>query len=911
MNRKLLGGVAALVLVLVAVWFLWLRHRGDDAAKDIDKSKARTAAITPAATQPANSDDKPAPRGVAPKWTLDKDPEGPLRLEGQVLGPDGKGIGGAEVRLGSVPARTAKSEDDGSFSFDKLVGRTYFLTATSGELIGGPVSYKLTSKSDPIVIRLAEGAAVNVTVVDDAAKPLEGAEVKHDEEHGAKTNAQGKATLKPVHPGWVAVEAKAAGYAPNNAYTTIGSSGATGEVKIILRKGFTVSGRVIDETGKPVAKAKINATAGMWGLGGTDDEDAVTDDKGQFQISALAAGTHVLSAVDGEHAPARSAPVTVADRPITGVEITMKAGGVVAGTVLDTDHKVVPFATVRIGGTMSSGNGWNAAARQATTEKDGTFEIRGLARQKLQARAESDTAASKVVDADLSDKAAVKDLELVLDVSGRIAGVVVDDKGAPVTEVQVNAFPDILGGASTEGIQLAGMSSATTDGAGAFVIHGLPPGAYKLWAARSASGAQEWGQSGTSAKVGDTAVKITLAAPGVLIGKVVLDGSSTAPKLVTVQLGAISPTPATDGAFQIKEVNPGTYDVTFRSPEFAELIKRDIKIEPGKTTDMGTITAFRGRKFSGKVVDSAGTPVAGAKIKIGAMLFSAQGQEEQGENFENMAGIRSAISDQDGAFMIIGVPTKTATTAMADHADRGRSLPISVPAGTDDPPPVTLALRGFGSITGKVTQKGKPLGHVGISEASKGGGAQASFAQTGDDGTFTMAKVPEGTHVLQAMQQKMMAMKGTSVTVNVTAGKETKVTIDIPSGQNVLAVSIKPLPNNVVNAAQVFVFKGLVAFANGKQVVDAIFQGGDQTMKFWLGPGLPDPEFDEMVPGDYSVCSIPITGKMDDPMFMRRLQENVQSLKVYCKSVKLTAAPIKQTFVHELPAMTPLPAPAN
>ncbi len=910
MNRKLLGGVAALVLVLVAL-FLRLRHRGDEATHEVDAGKPRSAAITPAAAQPGKSEDKPAPRGSAPKWTLDVDREGPLRLEGQVLGLDGKGVGGAKVWLGSVPPRSTKSEDDGTFSFDKLVGRTYYLSASSGELLGGPVHYKLTGTSDPVVIRLAEGAVVNVTVVDDAAKPIEGADVKHDEEHAAKTNAAGKATLKPVHPGWVAVDAKASGYAPNSAYTMIGSAGATGELKITLRKGFAVSGRVIDENGKPVAKVKINASAGMWGLGGTDNDDAITDDKGGFQIAALAAGTHTLSAVDGEHAPAQSSPITIADRPVTGIEIKMKSGGRVAGTVIDTANKPVPFATVRIAGKTSGGDGdRNAASRQATCDKDGTFEIRGLARNKLQARAESDTAASKVIDVDLSDKAAASGLELVLDVSGQIAGVVVDDKGAPVPEVQVNAFPDILGGASTEGLQLAGMSSATTDGGGAFVIHGLPDGAYKLWAARPSSSAQEWGQSGTPAKVGDKAVKITLAAPGTLIGKIVIDGAASPPKLATVQLGSVTPTPATEGAFQIKDVNPGTYDVTFRSPEFAELIKRDVKIDPGKTTDLGTVTAFRGRKLTGKVVDGAGAPVAGAKVKVGGMLISAQGQEEQGENFENMAGVRSAISDQEGEFTIIGVPSKTSTTAMADHSDRGRSLAIAIPAGTDDPPPVTLALRGFGSITGKVTQKGKPLAHVGISEASKGGsGAQASFAQTAEDGTFTMAKVPEGTHVLQAMQQKMMAMKGTSVTVQVTAGKETKVSIDIPSGQNVLAVTIKPLPNNVVNAAQVFVFKGTVAYSTGKQLVDAIFQGGDQNMKIWLGAGLPDPEFDELVPGDYSVCAIPITGKMDDPMFMQRLQENVQGLKVYCKAVKVTPAPLKQTVVHEVPAMTPLPPP--
>src|SRR4051812_2174826 len=103
MTRKLIGGVAAAVVAAVAIWFLFLR--GDKDAKDKDTTApARSAEITPKTATPAKQPDSaPAPRGVAPKWSLDLDPEGPLPLEGQVVGPDGKPIGGATVRLGSVP----------------------------------------------------------------------------------------------------------------------------------------------------------------------------------------------------------------------------------------------------------------------------------------------------------------------------------------------------------------------------------------------------------------------------------------------------------------------------------------------------------------------------------------------------------------------------------------------------------------------------------------------------------------------------------------------------------------------------------------------------------------------------------------------------------------------------------------
>lgn len=904
MNRKLIGGVAALLVVAVGIWLFWLRDRGEP--KDKVATTPRSAEVKPTTT-PAKTETAEAPRGMATKWSLDVDVDGPLSLEGQVVGLDGKGVGGATVWLSSVPPRSIKAEDDGTFTFEKLVGRTYVLTASSGDLISAPATYKLTATSDPLKISLAEGAIVEVAVIEGGPErtPIAGADVKSGEEQSAKTDATGKATIKPVRPGWVSVRASAPGYEANSSFTTIGSAGATGQITITLRKGFAVSGRVVDEANKPIAKARVTPTGGMWDVGSKDD-GVVTDDKGQFTLPALAAGSHTLVASDTEHAPTRSAPVTVSDRPVSGIVITMKAGAVLAGTVVDTKGAVVPFATVQLAGKGQEG--WRSVGRQTTTDKEGAFELRGLARSKFQVRAEAEVVASKLVDVDLVDKPAIKDLKLVLDVAGKITGIVVDDKGTPVAEVQVNAFPDILGGASTEGLALAGMTSATTDGGGAFVITGLPDGGYRLWAARAGAGDfQEWGQHGTAAKTGDSGIKIVLPTPGELVGTIVIEGAS-APNMASVAVGQQAPTPASKGAFVIKNVEPGKHDVSFRGPEFAEMIKHDVVIEPGKKTDLGTVTVFRGRKVTGKVVDRGGSPVSGAKVRVGEMLFTGEDNRDDMTNIEEMYGIRSAVSDQAGEFTIIGIPKKS-VTVMADHPDRGRSTGIVLPDSGDDPPRQTLTLRGYGSIVGKVTMKGKPQGGVTVSQSTKGGGAAASFAPTDDEGNFTMARVPEGPIVLQAMKQGMMTMKSTTANVTVTAGKQSTVTIDIPVGELALTVQIKPQANATVDAAQVFLFTGLVAVANAKQLTEGFFQGGAQGMKFWLGKAMPMPEFDELVAGDYSVCSIPITGKLEDPTFQGRLQENMQLLKVYCRQVKVTPSPVKQTFLHELPSMTPLPTP--
>ena len=898
MNRTRVFGILGLLIIVAGAVFGVLHHRGS--ASKPGTSHGRSAEID----QAPRRADRAASHDM-PKWSFDVDPEGPLRLEGQVVDGDGHGVGGVDVWLGSVPDRTAKTEGDGTFNFDKLVGRTYVLTARSATQIGGPVQYKLTDKSDPVIVKLGAGAKLEVTVVEEDKRPVVAARVRLEsiDELTVATGDDGKATLAPVHPGWISVNVSAPGHAPVGAFTSIGSGGATGQLQVTLHKGVAITGRVVDEDGKPVAKARVTS-AGQWGMP-SGVAPTTTDDKGQFTIPAIAAGSYTLVATDGEHAPAHSAPITVADRAVGNIAITMLAGGTFAGTVFVSGHHAVPFATLRV--AAKANDMWTASSRQATADRAGKFELRGLARAKLQVRAESDLAASKLVDVDLVAQPAARDAEIVLDVSGTIAGVVIDDHGQPVPEVSVSAFPDILGGASADNFSFAGMATTTTDGAGAFTVHGLAEGAYRLTAAHR-HGGDDFGQRGTLANVGDASVKITLATPGTLVGKITIDGGTT-PNLAVVQLDMRESTPATGGTFRIDEVAPGTYDAHFHGPEFADLTTHDIKIEAGKTTDLGTVVVSHGRTLVGKVVDATGNPVAGAKVKVGDMLIQLQGAQEQMDNFEQASGARVAVSDQDGAFKLVGIPKKQ-TNVMADHPDLGRSNALEIAEGQDDPPPLTLALRGFGSISGKVTSKGQPLANVTITDTPKDGGSQMQLARTDDNGAFVLAKAPEGTQVLSAMQQGGIAsFKSTSVSVDVTTGVASTVTIDIPVGTIALTVQIRALPNNEVDAAQVFLFRGSVSMTVAKQVNQAFLAGGVQGMKIWFGPGKPMPEFDELIPGDYSACSIPITGSLSDPTTQQRLQENLDVLKVYCKLVTVTAAPNNQTLIQDLPAMTPLPSP--
>lgn len=192
------------------------------------------------------------------------DPDGPLRLEGQVLDEADQPVGGAVVWVSSQPPRSTTTEADGGFLFEKLLPREYAVTARSGDLIGGPVMFRLGPEAGPLVVRLREGAALTIRVSDEASGgPVAGA-VVHLEEMGSNdltTRDDGLATFRGLGAGWSEVGVRAPGYAPASTFATIGVPGSSQELAVTLRKGARVSGKVVDDAGVAVPGARARHLA--------------------------------------------------------------------------------------------------------------------------------------------------------------------------------------------------------------------------------------------------------------------------------------------------------------------------------------------------------------------------------------------------------------------------------------------------------------------------------------------------------------------------------------------------------------------------------------------------------------------------------------------------------------------------
>ena len=218
------------------------------------------------------------------------------------------------------------------------------------------------------------------------------------------------------------------------------------------------------------------------------------------------------------------------------------------------------------------------------------------------------------------------------------------------------------------------------------------------------------------------------------------------------------------------------------------------------------------------------------------MLYQLQGAEDQMSTFEDAAGMRSGYTDQDGAFTVIGIPKK-ATNVMAE-ATTGRSNAIEIAAGEDDPPAVTLQLRGFGSIVGKVTVKGQPATGVAITDTPKAGGAQIQIVQSDDTGGFTMheGRRRHARALGDAARRHGRVDQVDEHDRHVTAGAGDHRHARHPGRHDHARPStIKPLAGAKVDAAQMFLFNGAVAMTNAKDIQTAFLNGGVTGMKFWIG----------------------------------------------------------------------------
>lgn len=875
----------------------------------VSRSPAPAVSAPPTPSQSAPLGQAPVIPTPAPAFERDEqEPEGTLRLSGEVLDPGQVPVAGAEVTLDTHPQRRVRTGPDGHFVFERLLPRRYVLAARLRDAVAGPLEIRVTPTLEPLVLVLHSAAAIEAWVVDAVGhRPIEGArvEVESSPEIGAVTDGEGKARLLGVWAGRQVVRATAPGYAPARAAVVQGGTGAVASATLVLRAGAPVSGRARDAAGAPVPGVHVRAIATSALGGGTSHDpgavlagaEAVTDAEGRWSLAAVPQGAFRFSAVHPRFAQALS-PTLILDgqTPREGVDFTLQPGAVLRGQVVDRHQAPVPGARVE---ARSGGNGGLVGLRVAAfTDDSGRFTLNGLPLGRMRVDARGEQASALAQEVDLSSGAG--EVTLVLDAEGTLSGTVVSPDGAPVAGAQVVAVPDdpaLLAGLAES--RVGRYAAEVSDGAGRFTLGGLRDGAYRVRATveRSVQQAGFWLTPGVLARTGETGVQVPLHTPGTVTGRVELEGGG-APDDFSVGLTLQAPVAfhKTDGAFTLTDVPAGRQVLSVSASGWAPKNVEDVEIEEGKATDVGTIMLEAGRVLTGTVRDGQGSPVEGAQVLAAPQILG------DGKSLGGAAA--QARTDAQGGFTLRGLGSG-ALTVVAEHPTLGRSSPLAVPLG-DGEAPLELVLHQEGTLEGTVRRGGQPVGNVPVVAAPPGSSTGRFMVTTQEDGHFHFDTLAEGDYVVTAvLSDGPTAQLQQSVRAQVD-GEGGQVDLDVQAGPRVVEVQLFEANGAPVQNAQVFLATGAVAASTLGGLETALsLRGEGQTRMSLLMNGQPL-QLKEVLPGAQTLCAVPIRGNLSDPVVAQRIRDHAGTLGAVCMPVQVSAVGPPQQVALRLP---PLPAP--
>ncbi len=581
------------------------------------------------------------------------------------------------------------------------------------------------------------------------------------------TDAAGRTSLSAPHAGRWTVRVEADGF--TSAELTVWlREGSPLPVRVLLLRGFPLSGVVRDGAGRPVAGAVVGFDRSRSRGRGEPVRSPATGEAGEYRLRGLGPGVHevtVLTAAGILHTVGR-----VRLPGPSALDLRIGGGVTVKGRVVDdgTGEPIAGAAVcveIRQGGTRFSGLGI------ATTAADGTFLVadlppgdigvaltvvrEGYLRSPPWARSNEmergTVAAGTVWEREIRLVAGVDPPlgpareEKPLGPPGSVEGTVVDAAGAPAA----GAGLSIWSAARPSGPSL----EAVADAEGRFRVTDVPATKGSVYARPMGTGLG--GSAGFTLTDGQalSGLVVRMRAAGSLRGTVRrADGAPATGAVLWWINGSFAgdvrahaetlvsddraTAVAADGAFLVENCAPGTYLLMAEAEGCSMAVSPYLELAEGEQREGVELVLESTLPLAGRVEDGDGRPVAGAHV-------SANAVEDRGAP----AGV-VAVTDGTGRFAASGFrPGPQAIVVEAEGFTKGE---VEAPAGDEQ---VVVRVERVFALAGRVIEKGAggPLAGVPVraSPEPRGDGRPPPRGNwetaTRPDGTFRIEGVPAGT----------------------------------------------------------------------------------------------------------------------------------------------------------------------
>lgn len=450
-----------------------------------------------------------------------------------------------------------------------------------------------------VTLEVETGPALEGVVRDAEGAPIPGAEIvvarissRYEGQAEAVTDSNGEFRLRsfPINGGH-ALQARARGYVASRAVLSMGRSGSTEKLEIVLRRpAAELSFTVVDSEGTPLPQAIVvvgeqddvlvrrddgRTSVGAFGVA------LRTDERGEVTVGCLPAGPIEVRIRDRAHVPWKREFV-LAEGDRRHHRVTLSKGYRLTGLVRDQAGDPVPAAAVVIGPVRA------ATGHLARTDVDGRFVMDHVPAGEHVVRAKKigmgEEKRDIVIGPDQDN-----DVRFTL---GRLPSIT-----GRVTDVDGQAVPGLLVEADLfEGRGVGGRGSVGSDGR--FTIDGLDEADTYRLVVVSAKGVTLFQAPG---KVRAGATDVHLVVPedrlsfGSITGRLVgPDGAPVVGASVGVNLsrGAAirQMEDATDrrGRFTLSGLAGGDYRLGITAPGLARKAMT-VELAPGASRDLGTI----------------------------------------------------------------------------------------------------------------------------------------------------------------------------------------------------------------------------------------------------------------------------------------------------------------------------------
>jgi len=419
------------------------------------------------------------------------------------------------------------------------------------------------------------------------------------------------------------------------------------------------------------------------------------------------------------------------------ITVELEPGAIIDGIVLSSEGAIVAGAQVRI--AEANWNNWGQIPPplpETTSGADGRFLIEGVPPGSYDIRTE----AKGFVDGRLRGIEIVFDetvpAEVVLERGSVVRGIVRDEEGKPLGEIDVTVNRDQRNRGGTE-------ERTKTFDNGEFTIDTLPAGEYRITC--TGDGWRRWRET---VPADGPYLEVTLKPAPVLTGRVI-DSEGKGITRARVQIdsgwgGGDDATTDSEGRFRLL-LETGGDRIVVRARGYAEL-RQEIDAEGG---DLGDLVLAEAEVITGLALAPDGSALSGARIS------ASEDRQEQRGNRQRRASA-TAWSSGDGSYQLELPQPGLRWQVKASFPLLLESEEVVVQPVDGSATGVDLVLRWGAEISGIVLGEGTPLEDVSVmitrdgNRNSRWGNGRNRSARTDAAGNFLVRGLEAGTYNIRA-----------------------------------------------------------------------------------------------------------------------------------------------------------------